>query len=96
MIGNEVSVLLGGGVTVMTTSGRGCTPEEIAERALDKIIYVGSQTHPVIRDQAEAFRESIRKVLVQYMHEAVRSNHVTLANKFKRAGHPEFIKLLDE
>jgi hypothetical protein len=96
MIGNEVSVLLGGGVTVMTTSGRGFTPEEIAERALDKIIYVGSQTHPVIRDQAEAFRESIRKVLVQYMHEAVRSNHVTLANKFKRAGHPEFIKLLDE
>lgn len=96
MIGNEVSVLLGGGVTVMTTSGRGFTPEEIAERALDKIIYVGSQTHPVIRDQAEAFRESIRNVLVQYMHEAVRSNHVTLANKFKRAGHPEFIKLLDE
>jgi hypothetical protein len=96
MIGNEVSVLLGGGVTVMTTSGRGFTPEEIAERALDKIIYVGSQTHPVIRDQAEAFRESIRKVLVQYMHEAVRSNHVTLANKFKKAGHPEFIKLLDE
>lgn len=96
MIGNEVSVLLGGGVTVMTTSGRGFTPEEIAERALDKIIYVGSQTHPVIRDQAEAFRESIRKVLVQYMHEAVRSNHVTLANKFRKAGHPEFIKLLDE
>jgi len=96
MMGNEVSVLLGGNVTVLTTSGRGFTPEEIAERALDKIIYVGSQTHPAIRDQAEAFKESIRKVLVQYMHEAVRSNHVTLANKFKRAGHPEFIKLLDE
>jgi hypothetical protein len=96
MIGNEVSVLLGGGVTVLTTEGRGFTPEEIAERALDRIIYVGSQTHPAIRDQAEAFKENIRTVLVHYMREAVRSNHVTLANKFKRAGHPEFIKLLDE
>jgi len=96
MIGNEVSVLLGGNVTVLTTEGRGFTPEEIAERALDRIIYVGSQTHPAIRDQAEAFKENIRTVLVHYMKEAVRSNHVTLANKFKRAGHPEFIKLLDE
>jgi hypothetical protein len=96
MIGNEVSVLLGGGVTVLTTEGRGFTPEEIAERALDRIIYVGSQTHPAIRDQAEAFKENIRTVLFHYMREAVRSNHVTLANKFKRAGHPEFIKLLDE
>jgi hypothetical protein len=96
MMGNDISVLLGGNVTVVTTSGRGFTPEEIAERALDKIIYVGSHTHPAIRDQAEAFKDSIRQVLVQYMKEAVRSNHVTLANKFKRAGHPEFIKLLDE
>jgi hypothetical protein len=96
MIGNEVSVLLSGNVTVLTTQGRGFTPEEIAERALDRIIYVGSQTHPAIRDQAEAFKENIRTVLVHYMKEAVRSSHVTLANKFKRAGHPEFIKLLDE
>jgi hypothetical protein len=73
MIGNEVSVLLGGGVTVLTTEGRGFTPEEIAERALDRIIYVGSQTHPAIRDQAEAFKENIRTVLVHYMREAVRS-----------------------
>jgi hypothetical protein len=52
-----------GSVMVMATEGRGSTPEEIAERALDKIIYVGSNTHPVIRDQAEAFKDSIRAVL---------------------------------
>lgn len=84
-----------GDVLVMTTEGRGFTPEEIAERALDKIIYVGSQTHPVIREQAEAFRENIRQVLVQYMHEAVRSHNVTLVAKFKRMGHPELIPILD-
>jgi hypothetical protein len=94
---SEVAFLLGGeGVKVLTTHGRGFTPEEIADRAVNKIIYVGSQTHPAIRDQAEAFRENIRKVLVFYIEEAIRSDHVTLANKFRNAGHPELIKLLDE
>ena len=85
----------GGNVMVMATEGRGFTPEEIAERALDKIIYVGSHTHPAIRDQAEAFKDSIRQVLVHYMHEAVRSHNVTLVNKFKQAGHPELVPILD-
>jgi hypothetical protein len=84
-----------GSVMVMATEGRGFTPEEIAERALDKIIYVGSQAHPAIRDQAEAFKDSIRVVLVHYMHEAVRSHNVTLVNKFKQAGHSELIPILD-
>jgi hypothetical protein len=84
-----------GDVMVMATEGRGFTPEEIAERALDKIIYVGAQSHPAIRDQAEAFKGNIRQVLVQYMHEAVRSHNVTLVNKFKQAGHPELIPILD-
>ena len=80
---------------VMATEGRGFTPEEVAERALDKIIYVGSQTHPAIRDQAEAFKDNIRQVLIHYMHEAVRSHNVTLVNKFNQAGHPELIPILD-
>ena len=84
-----------GSVMVMATEGRGFTPEEIAERALDKIIYVGSHTHPAIREQAEAFKDSIRQVLVHYMHEAVRSHNVTLVNKFTQAGHPELIPILD-
>jgi len=30
------------------------------------------------------------------MKEVERSHNVTLANKFRKAGHPELIKLLDE
>jgi hypothetical protein len=92
---SEVATLLGGNVMVATTEGRGFTPEEIAERALDKIIYVGGNTHPAIREQAEAFKDSIRQVLIHYMHEAVRSHNVTLVNKFHKAGHPELIPILD-
>lgn len=84
-----------GSVMVQATEGRGATPEELAERALDKIIFVGGDAHPAIRDQAEAFKDLIRQVLVYYMHEAVRSHNVTLVSKFKKAGHPELIPILD-
>lgn len=91
----EKGVLLGGSVVVMTTNNRGFTPEEVAERALDKIIYVGGNCHPAIRDQAEAFRENIRQILVFYMNEAIKSDRTTIAAILREAGHPELIKLLD-
>lgn len=91
----SLSEALIGTVQVQTTSGRGSTPEEVAERALDKIVYVGSQSHPVIREQAEAFRKQIRQVLIHYMHEAVRSDRTTLANKLREAGYPELVGILN-
>lgn len=51
-------------IQVATVDYRGFTPEELADRALDKIIQIGDQSHPVIRDQAVAFREHIRGILV--------------------------------
>lgn len=84
-----------GSVLVHTSSERGFTPEEIAERALDKIVSVSDNAPPVIREQALAYRDHIRSVLVFYMREAISSNHVTLANKFSRAGFPELVPLLD-
>lgn len=90
----EIPVILGG-VTVKTTEGRGFTPEELAEQALDKIIYVGSQSHPAIREQAEVFKNHIRAVLVAYMKQAVVSHNTTIANKLKDSGHPELISLLN-
>lgn len=92
---DEVAFLLGGGVRVETTSNRGFTPEEIANRAVDRIISIGDQTHPAIRDQAQAYKEHIRKTLIFYINEAVRSHNVTLANKLKKAGYSELISILD-
>jgi hypothetical protein len=93
---DSVEGFLGGTVTVHSTSGRGFTPEELAERALDKIVYVGSKSHPVIRDQAEAFKNNLRVVLIQYLHQAVRSDRTTIANRLREAGHPELTILLND
>lgn len=83
-----------GQVTVETSNGRGFTPEEVAERALKRLIYVGSNSHPALREQALAFESDIRKVLVFYMHEVVNSHNVTIANRLTEAGHPELVKIL--
>ena len=84
-----------GNIMVHTVSHRGFTPEELAEQALNKIIYVGDQSHPAIREQAQAYQKHIREVLVFYMNRAIESRNTTLANRFTEAGHPELIKLLE-
>ena len=94
MISAQIPVLLNS-VIVQTTNGRGFTPEELTEQALDKIIYVGSQSHPAIREQAEAFRKQIRAVILQYMKQAVVSHNTTIANRLRAAGHEELLKILD-
>ncbi len=90
---DEIPALLKS-VEVRTTSGRGFTPEELTEQALDKIIYVGGQSHPVIRDQAEAFREQVRAVILFYMKRAVDAQNTTIANRLRQAGHPELIDII--
>ena len=92
---SDSGVLLGGSVIVNTTSGRGFTPEEIAQRAADKIISVGDTAHPVIRDQAQAFKTHIRKVVEFYIKEAVRNDRATLKLKLQEAGYPDLTTILD-
>lgn len=82
-------------VTVRTTNNRGRTPEELADEALDKILYVGDTVHPVIRDQAQAFKEQIRVLLVHYMRQAIISDRTTLSAKLKSFGHADLVKLLE-
>lgn len=95
MNGSELTCSLGT-VSVVVTNGRGASVEEIAERALNKIISVGGQTHPVIRDQALAFKDNIRAVLEHYMAEAVKSDRTTIAARLREAGHPELVSILLE
>jgi len=94
MISYETPVLLGS-VNVVATQNRGMTPEELTDMAVDKIIYVGQQSHPVIREQAESFKRHIHSVVLAYMKQAVVSHNTTIANRLKEAGHPELVAILN-
>lgn len=84
-----------GNVIVQTTSNAGASTEALAERALDKILFVGSQAHPVIREQAEVFKSNIRNVLLYYIEEAKRAERVTIAGKIRKAGMEHLIPVID-
>ena len=76
-------------VTVHTTENRGFTPDEVAERCVEKLISVSDTAHPAIRDQARAFQKHMEKVVAYYMREAIRSDRTTVYNALNDAGHPE-------
>lgn len=89
----SIAALLGG-VTVQTVSGRGWNPEELADRALGRIIQVGDTSHPAIRDQANAFKEHIRHVLVFYLSEAQKSERTTICAKLQAQGQTDLANLI--
>jgi len=92
---NQAKLLQGVDYDVITTSDGGMTPEQVAELCLAKIIYVGDEANPLLKEQALAYKDSIRQVLVFYMKQAIKSNHTTIANKLHKSGHSELTKLLE-
>jgi len=83
-----------GSVLVKTTNERGFTPEEITEDLLDKLIYISGTSHPAIRDQAIAFRDQIRPLIVQYMKQAVKSDRTTLSALLSKQGHLDMAEII--
>ena len=83
-----------GSVTAQTTSNTGLSIEYWADRCLEKIIHVGEDNDSVIKDQAIAYRESIRRVLIHYMTNAIKSDRTTLYNLFVQQGHQDMAEIL--
>lgn len=83
-----------GDFLVKTTENRGFTPEEITEDLLTKLIFISGESHPAIREQAVAFRDQIRPVIVYYMKQAVRSDRTTLAAQLSKQGHNDMADII--
>lgn len=83
------AVMTPGNVMVATTSNRGFTPEEIADRMVAKIIAVADTAPPPIKDQALAFKERLIPLCAFYLREAARSDRTTVSNKLRDAGFPD-------
>ena len=79
---------------VQTTQERGHTPEELAINAVQKIISISHTADPVIKKQAEAFRERMFYVIVHTLNQAVKSDRTTLYNEFKKQGHEDVAEIL--
>ena len=83
-----------GNVTVTTMDYRGFSPEELAEMATDRIIFVGQNSHPAILDQARAYRENIKNALVHYFTLAQQSERTNIAGKLVLSGRQDLAHLI--
>ena len=81
-------------VSVVSTNGRGMTPEEVTNLAMAKIIHVADTAPPEIAAQARAFEDRLRIVMLHYMKQAVASDRTTVYNALTDAGHPELAELI--
>ena len=81
-------------VDVQTTNNRGFTPEEIAARCVDKIVEVGDNAAPEIRDHARAFKSHLEKLLVIYMKMAIKSDRTTICAELQKQGHAELANII--
>ena len=90
MISFEVGMPTDFKVDVHTSKNRGFTPEELALRCADKIVSIsGSVQDPVVKEQAEAFKEQIAVYVTHFIKQAVQSDRTTVLNALNQAGHPK-------
>ena len=81
-------------VKVHTTDHRGFTPEEVADRCVDRLISISDSADPVLRDQAHAFKKQAHRLIAYYMREAIRSDRTTIYNALMDAGHPKLAEAI--
>ena len=81
-------------VEVITTQNRGQTPEEVAQRCINKIVGISATADPVIRQQAQAYKTQIEQVIVHYMKQAIQRDRTTVYNALLDAGEPKLADLI--
>ena len=85
-VGSSVSV---GSIEVLPTDNRGHSIEEVAQMAADRILYVADEAPSPIRDQAQAFKNTLKQTLIYYMHQAVDQDRATICAKLRQSGYSD-------
>ena len=83
-----------GDAIVFTSNNGGHSPEQMAEMALNKIMVVSETAPPVIRDQALAYRDHIRKVLIFYMAKMAENERTSIYALLKQQGHHDMAEII--
>ena len=91
---SNIGLLEVGGVSVQTTSNRGSTPAEVAQRCADRIVSISDSAPPEIQQQARAYKGQLQIVVEHYMRVAIRSDRSTIEMALVRAGHPELAEMI--
>ena len=75
-----------GELRTMTTSGRGLNAAEIMSLLMPRLLHVGDNAPPAIRDQASAFKADIERLVRYYIVQAQKSQNTTICGMLEQAG----------
>ena len=85
----NVGVSQAGNVNVMTSNEGGLSNEQLADLAVDKIVSISDEAPPHIRQQANQFREHLKKVLYHYLLLARREERGPIIQDLRSSGQKE-------
>jgi hypothetical protein len=66
----------------------------MAEMALNKIMLVSEDAPPVIREQALAYKDRLKEILVFYMNRMAQSERTTIWALMKKQGHEDIAEII--
>jgi hypothetical protein len=90
----KVGVSQVGAVNVMTSDKGGLTNEQLADLAVDKIVSISDQAPPHIRQQAQQFREHLKKVLYHYLVLARKEERGSIIHILRSNGQKEMAEYI--
>lgn len=82
-VGSEI---LMGEVKTMTTQNRGLNADEIVELLMPRLLYIADSAPPAIREQAEAFKSNMARLIRHYVVQAQKSQNTTICGILEQAG----------
>ena len=83
-----------GNVGVRTTQNEGLKPEYWTERIMERLVSVSENADPMVKAQAEAFKDTIQTVVLLYMKQAIASDRATVAGLLEKQGHKEMANII--
>ena len=83
-----------GDVGVKTTHNEGLSPEYWTERIVERLVSISNNADPMVKAQAEAFKEQIEKVILIYIKQAILSDRSTVAGMLEKQGHKEMADII--
>ena len=83
-----------GVASVFTSENKGHSPAQMAEMALLKIMTVADDAPPVIKEQAFAYQNKLRDILIYYMKKMAASERTTIWALMRSQGHEDMAEII--
>ncbi len=90
----DINVGTVGNVNVKTSNNGGLTNEQVADLAVDKIVSISDEAPAHIRQQANQFREHLKKVMYHYLLLARKEERGSIVHILRSNGQKEMAEYI--